>query len=110
MWPLIPPRVDTVSAVRGYRGRKAQKALQDEERKEEPGPADRGSRPGSGSAGKGMGVELCARSSGAGQPSTQSRGTTAQRSARPRVSAHRDPAWGSGMGPDRSVGVALENR
>lgn len=52
MWPLIPPRVDTVSAVPGHRGRKAQKALQDEERKEEPGPADRGSRPGSDSAGK----------------------------------------------------------
>lgn len=52
MWPLIPPRVGTVSAVPGYRGRKAQKALQDEERKEEPGPADRGSQPGSGSAGK----------------------------------------------------------
>lgn len=43
MWHLIP-RVDTVSAVPGYRGRKAKKTLRDEVRKEAPGSSPRKKR------------------------------------------------------------------
>lgn len=121
VWHLIP-RGDTVAAVPGYRGHKAKKALQDEVRKEEPGSSPRKKRLGGARAcrpGVQAGLRLLHREvnrCGAvrqqfwGRPAPHTvRGSCSSVLSQAPVSAPRDPLWGSGIAPDQSMAIALEN-